>query len=234
MVDPIDARIIAVSGMRFEAQAAAGLGITCVYGMVAAQIEARLCALMEELRREPPKGLISFGTMGGLAPDIECGQWLVARSVIDPAGATHYTDPGWSTTLLRLCRAARYAPVISSERPILKTVEKRQIHQLTGAYAVDMESHIVARVAQRYQLPFVVARVVLDESHEAVPEIAMAGVAADGGTHAMPVLRALAGSPSSLAPLMRLARSSMRARRALDQGRACFGAELGFPLSPKE
>jgi hypothetical protein len=115
LVDPIDARIIAVSGMRFEAQAAAGLGITCVYGLVAAEIEARLCALIEQLRREPPKGLMSFGTMGGLAPDIETGQWLVARSVIDPAGGTHYTDPGWSTTLLRLCRTARYAPVMSSD-----------------------------------------------------------------------------------------------------------------------
>ena len=231
MVAPIDARIIAVSGMRFEAQAAAGLGITCVYGLVAADIEARLCALLEQLQGDPPKGLMSFGTMGGLAPDIETGQWLVARNVIDPDGSTHLTDPGWSTTLLRLCRSARYAPVISSERPILKPLEKRHMHQMTGAYAVDMESHIVARVAERYQLPFVVARVVLDESHEAVPEIAMAGVSADGSTQALPVIKALARTPASFAPLMRLARSSMRARRALDQGRACFGLELGFPLS---
>lgn len=220
--------------MRFEAQAAAGLGITCVYGLVGAEIEARLCALIEELRDQPPKGLMSFGTMGGLAPDIETGQWLVARSVIDPDGNTFYTDPGWSTTLLRLCRSARYAPVICSDRPILKPLEKRQMHQMTGAYAVDMESHIVARVAKRYQLPFVVARVVLDESHEVVPEIAMSGVSADGSTHALPVIRALARTPASFAPLLRLARASMRARRALDQGRTCFGMELGFPLSSEE
>jgi hopanoid-associated phosphorylase len=215
--------------MRFEAQTAAGLGITCLYGLNAVELEQRLCDLLDSLTSDPPKGLISFGTMGGLAPGIETGQWIVARSVIDPKGYTYPTDPGWSTALLRVCRSARYAPVIGSDRPVLHPEDKRQVNQMTGAYAVDMESHIVARVAKRYNLPFVVARVVLDESHEAVPPIALEGVTPDGNTHVIPVVKALIRQPQALMPLLRLARASMRSRRALDQGRALFGLELGFP-----
>jgi hypothetical protein len=215
--------------MRFEAQSAAGLGIACVYSPNSDELERLLVALLDQLDEHPPHGIMSFGVMGALAPDLECGQWIVARSVIDAEGVTRLTDPGWSIALLRLYRSARYAPVISSPRALLTPHAKRHAYQMTGAYAVDMESHVVARVAARYGLPFVVARVVLDRSTDVIPAVALAGLNADGTTHAWPVIKGLMKAPRELWPLLKLARAANRARRALDQGRASFGIELGFP-----
>jgi hypothetical protein len=215
--------------MRFEAQAAAGLGIACIYSPRAEQLEKMLVALLDRLGDHPPRGIMSFGTVGALAPDLECGQWIVARCIIDHDGITRYTDPGWSIALLRLYRSARYAPVISSPRALLTPQDKRHAFQMTGAYAVDMESDVVARVAMRYNLPFVVARVVLDRSTDVIPQIALLGLKDDGTTQVGPVIKGLLRNPRELKPLLRLARAAARARRALDQGRASFGVELGFP-----
>ena len=215
--------------MRFEAQSAAGLGITCIYSPRADELERQLVALLDQLEDHPPHGIMSFGTVGALAPDLESGQWIVARSVIDPDGITRYTDPGWSVALLRLYRSARYAPVISSPRALLTPHDKRHAFQMTGAYAVDMESHVVARIAARYDLPFVVARVVLDRSTDVIPPIALAGLMDDGTTRVGPIIKGLLRDPREIKSLLRLARAANRARRALDQGRASFGVELGFP-----
>ena len=43
----------------------------------------------------------------------------------------------------------------------------------TGAFAADMESHVVARIANERQLPFAVLRVIADPANQRLPPAAI-------------------------------------------------------------
>src|SRR6202008_52779 len=72
--------VIAVTGMAFEARIARGKGVEAVYAARADLLER---ALNEAIARGCA-GIISFGTAGGLAPDLAPGTLIVASSVHSP------------------------------------------------------------------------------------------------------------------------------------------------------
>ncbi|MFW2474193.1 hypothetical protein ACN4GJ_27630, partial [Burkholderia pseudomallei] len=61
------APVIAVAGMAFEARIARGAGVEAVYAARADRLER---ALAEAARAHGCAGIVSFGTAGGLAPDL--------------------------------------------------------------------------------------------------------------------------------------------------------------------
>ena len=72
------------------------------------------------------------------------------------------TDPAWSRRLLNMIDDAVHAPIIGVDEPISQPAAKRELHRATGAAAVDMESHIMARVAAAHRLAFAAVRVIVD------------------------------------------------------------------------
>jgi hypothetical protein len=91
-----DARlpVIAVTGMAFEARIARGPGVESVF---AARSDLLERAISEALARGC-SGIISFGTAGGLSPELEPGTVIIASSVSGPFGVLD-TDPEWSARL---------------------------------------------------------------------------------------------------------------------------------------
>src|SRR6201996_2423405 len=83
--------VIAVTGMAFEARIARGEGVEVVYAARADLLERALSAAVAR----GCSGIISFGTAGGLAPDLEPGALIVAEGVDGPHGRFP-TDPRWS------------------------------------------------------------------------------------------------------------------------------------------
>jgi hypothetical protein len=59
--------------------------------------------------------------------------------------------------------------IVGVNAVISNPADKQKLHALTGAVAVDMESHLVARLAASYDLAFAAVRVVIDPAHRAVP-----------------------------------------------------------------
>ena len=117
---------------------------------------------------------------------------------------------------------------------IAATVEdKRALLRRTGAIAVDMESHVAARVAARHQLPFAAIRIISDTAGEALPPAALVGMASDGGMALGAVLISLARRPAQLPALIRTGRNAGIALRELARvydmlGRAgILGLDLG-------
>ncbi len=83
--------VIAVTGMAFEARIARGNGVEAVYAARADLLER---ALTEAVARGC-SGIISFGTAGGLAPDLAPGTLIVADALDGPFGRIS-TDARWS------------------------------------------------------------------------------------------------------------------------------------------
>ena len=143
------------------------------------------------------RSIISFGVAGGLAPHLRAGDWIVASSIID-AQQSRPTDQTWSKKMLGIIPGARHAPIVGVDSAVTDTTAKREMHVQTGAAAVDMELHLVARLASTHGLSFAAARVVIDPAHRFVPAAALAGMRPSGGTSIMAVMRELIARPSQL------------------------------------
>lgn len=215
--------VIAVTGMAFEARIARGQGVEAVFAARADRLERALA----EATARGCAGIVSFGTAGGLAPDLAPGALVIADAIDGPFGRVQ-TDPGWSARLVaalhdtpvwaRVTRgtmAAVGAPVVSEQ-------EKTSLHRAKGALAVDMESHIAAAFAASRGVPFAVCRAIVDPAWRTLPRAATAGLRDDGSTAILPILRELLKQPSQLGPLLQVAGDARAARTTLIQARHAF------------
>jgi hypothetical protein len=124
---------------------------------------------------------------------------------------------------------AVHAEVAGADAVVASALEKRDLHQETGAVAVDMESHIAAKIAAKHRIPFVACRVIIDPAHRTLPHAATLGLRLDGTPDVPAVFRSLRHKPGQLSDLIRIASDAYIARRALRSGRRQLGVGMGFP-----
>ena len=215
--------VIAFVGMAFEARIAAGPGVLVVCRSAGSQ----LAKVAESAVRQGYRGMLSFGVAGGLASHLRAGDWVVASSVRE-SETVRSTDPAWSRRLLNMIDDAVHAPIIGVDEPISQPAAKRELHRATGAAAVDMESHIMARVAAAHRLAFAAVRVVVDPAHRQVPPAALLAMRPDGRADVSAILRDVMTRPSQLKPLARIAVDAFAARSAMHRVRRLLGPHFGL------
>ena len=217
------AHILAVCGLAMEARIAAGDGVV----VVCSGDRKQLAADLRDAATPATRGIVSFGLAGGLAPGLRPGTCIVARGVL-ALGEGFPVDSAWAERMLAVLPAALHADLAGADRAIQLPSEKRALHTRTGAIAVDMESHIAARVARDRRLPFAAVRVVVDPAERPVPKAALAGQRADGGADARAVASALLARPREFPAVMRLAFDAWTAARALLRCRRQLGERFAF------
>lgn len=192
----LEARILARHGDRGSARVIRAPG-------------ARAAAAALELIEGGATRLASFGFAGGLDPAVGPGTIVRPGRII--AG-----DDEW------ICDGD--GALAGVDAPVLDVARKAALFAATGAAAVDMESHHVARAAREAGIPFQVVRVILDPAARAIPPAALAGMAPDGTTRVGAVVAALLRRPGDLPGLIRLAGDTRRARAALGRAAALLFA----------
>jgi adenosylhomocysteine nucleosidase len=215
--------VIAFVGMAFEAKIAAGPGVL----VVCRNNRHDLAAVAGHAARKGYRGIISFGVAGGLAANLRTGDWVVASHVLE-SQITRSTDAAWSNSLLEAIAGASYAPILGVDSPVAEPTMKRDLHLATGAAAVDMESHMVARLAAAHGLAFAAMRVIVDPHDRAIPPAAVMGMGRDGGADIWAVLRNLIAHPSQLSLLARVAADAIAARAELLRVRRLLGPHFGL------
>ncbi|HNB27349.1 MAG TPA: hypothetical protein PLR41_10350 [Alphaproteobacteria bacterium] len=111
------------------------------------------------------------------------------------------------------------------DRILASPQDKAAAFARTGALAIDMESHHVARAAAAHGLPFIAIRAISDRADEALPACFADFVDAEGGTKMSAVLAALISGRISLRELLAAGRSSRLAHQTLLR---CRGAVAGL------
>ncbi|MBV8563962.1 MAG: phosphorylase, partial [Methylobacteriaceae bacterium] len=139
------------------------------------------------------------------------------------------TDTAWTLRLKAALPGVRVGAVAGSDVMVATAAAKAALRTATGAVAADMESHVVARAAERHRLPFAVARTISDAAHRGLPASAQAGMKPDGGMDLPGVLAALARRPWELPALIRTGVEAEAAFAALLRGRQLLGGTLGGP-----
>ncbi|HVI64951.1 MAG TPA: phosphorylase [Bradyrhizobium sp.] len=215
--------VVAVTCLALEARIALGPGVAVICNHA-----SQLVASLEAAAKRGAAGIISFGIAGGLAPDLDAGDWVVGSGVRTEHG-NFPTDRGWARALLEALPSAVHAEIVGTDTPIAEPEEKRRLHLRTGAVAVDTESHVAARIAAAHRIPFAACRAVIDPAHSVLPPAAMCGLRHDGTADVFAVLRSVVRQPSQLPALTRTALDARVAAAALRRGRRLLGAGLGFP-----
>lgn len=190
------------------------------------EIAARCAA---ELVAAGATRLLSFGVAGGLADGLKSGDLVLPSRVLDPDGNAWSADAAWLAALRRDFPDAADGTLLGVDAAVTDAARKSELRAGSGAAAVDMESHHLARVASEAGLPFLCVRAVADDSGAALPRAAMAAVGPDGSERPLRVALALLKRPGDLPDLLRLARASGSAFRTLGRvgsAGACLGVGL--------
>jgi hopanoid-associated phosphorylase len=209
--------------LSFEAQVAAGPGIAVLCGTAQRYVDK-----LEAAVKQGGSGIISIGIAGGLAPGLAPGHWVVASGVVH-GNERYATDSAWSRRLLDALPTAVLAEISGVDAPVVAKSDKQKLHHETGTVAVDMESHIAARIAAAHGIPFAACRVIIDPAERTLPPAALVGMRADGKADAWAVARSLLRQPRQMFALLRVVADARAARSALFQGRRQLGANLSFP-----
>ncbi|WP_045835306.1 phosphorylase [Hyphomicrobium sp. 99] len=218
--------ILAATGLRAEARVAQRSGR--VKALACGGNEKRLVSLIEEtILGGGIRGIISFGIAGGLRPGLPSGTIVVGTSVI-ANGTTYVADERWSDSLFESLPKAETGAIAASNAVVSRPAEKQDLYMTTGAFAADMESHVVAHLAKQYGLPFAVLRVIADPASQRVPPAAINGLKPDGTPNIPGVLKSLMSQPGQLPDLLRAAAATRRAMQRLFGCHRFLGPGLGF------
>ena len=221
--------ILVACGLKHEARIIERAGFVAVAGGGdAAGLEA---ALERAVAGGGVEAILSAGIAGALDPALRPGDLVIGttpelfsreRGSPEPSSVAPATlDPGLrGGTVERLAELLPHAHVgtITGSDSIAATLDqKRHLRATTGALAVDMESHIAARVAERHSLPFAILRTISDGANHVLPPAALVGMKPDGSMALGAVLASLARNPSQLPALIRTGRDTEKAFNTLER-----------------
>jgi adenosylhomocysteine nucleosidase len=192
-----------VTGLRAEAAIAHRLSRRTAAG-------ASVRAAAEILVQQGARSLMSFGLAGGLDPACRPGQLLIPRRVVATSGV-------WlaDASLTAACGGATVDAMFAGQKIAATARAKAELHRLTGASAIDLESADVAWVAATHGLPFLVVRAVCDPAERDLPPAALAALDSAGGIGLWRVVASVMRQPWQIGPLLALSRDAAAARRTL-------------------
>jgi adenosylhomocysteine nucleosidase len=170
--------------------------------------EARRAETMARiLADEGAEMLVSIGLAGALSPALRPGDLVLPSAVIDEQGARLE-----AASLPDECQSG---DLLGADHIIDGPAAKSRLLSATGAVAVDMESHAVARVAAGRGIRFVIIRAIADPATQALPPTALGAVGPDGEVKTWTTVARLLRRPQDLPDLVRLGRQAAQGLQTL-------------------
>lgn len=218
--------VLVVTGATFEARIAAGENISVV---CSGGDPSRLRSQLDALDPASFRAVISFGVAGGLDHGLRPGDLLVASHVTADARTWHatLTLTGALASALPADRTTLQS-FAAVDAPVMDTTGKAALRAITGASAVDMETHIAARFAHDNKLPWGALRAICDPAQRGLPPLALQALKPGGGVNVFAVLKSLALDPSQLSALVSIGHDTLMAVAALRRARRLLGPGFGL------
>jgi len=225
--------ILAVTGLALEARIAAGPGVDVV---CSGSDPVRLRSLLDLLTPNRYGAVISFGISGALDPALRPGDIVVAEEIksdTDTLPLAPVLAQALAGRLSRNGRAATRGTIAGANAPVMEAATKANLRQLTGAAAVDMESHLAASFGAAAGIPVCAVRVISDPAERSLPQLAMRALQPNGRMDLPAICSDLARNPREIRLLIqagldaRIAFSTLRrVRGLLEFGFGFGGADL--------
>jgi adenosylhomocysteine nucleosidase len=116
-----------------------------------------------------PSAIICVGTAGALVEDLKLGDMAVSAETVLARAPDSIIQCSETLVdaLVRACYSEGMTPKVvrlaTVYEAVLRRGDRERLHRLTGAHAVDMESHAVGLEALRLGVPFACLRVISDD-----------------------------------------------------------------------
>ena len=191
----------------------------------------RAFALARQLTAEGCRGLLSFGTAGGLTADLKPGAVVVPQTIAADDGRVYDTSEPWRDSVLRGLadgESIDTRTMAGSDAVAATVAAKRALAAQTGAVAVDMESHAVAAAAREAGVAFLVIRAVADPVGRTIPDWVLGKISEDGDPRYGTILAGLLKNPWDLPALIGLAGDNGKAIAALRRVAGRLGPSFGL------
>jgi adenosylhomocysteine nucleosidase len=177
--------------------------------------------------------LVSWGCAAALAAGLNPGDLILPERIVCSDGTLLDTDEGWRKRLGSKLdgRMPVYSGLLAeSDRIIAGEDEKRAIFAATGAIALDMESAAAARAAQRFCLPFLAIRSIIDPVDVTIPPSIHNAFDENGVLHVPKMLFHALLRPADFIGVIRLGRHFGAAMQTLRLA-AAIGRATNFALA---
>jgi adenosylhomocysteine nucleosidase len=205
-----------------------GGGMLTVSGIGAKRAQIAAKALLEH----GATALVSWGTAGGLIPELSPGCLVLPRTVLTVGRSVHSVDLLWHEHLwgrLKEKVNLHVGPLAESTAVLVSRKDKEALFSRTNAIAVDMESAAVAAVAKHARVPFIAIRAISDTIDASLPLTALKAFDKFGRLDRWKLLRGLMQHPLDIMPWMRLSRQLHSALSTLVAVTRIAGKSLMLP-----
>ena len=125
-------------------------------------------AAKELIKSFRPDLVISTGYAGGLSPEVRVGDIIVTGEVIHESGKRVISR---SVDGLNPSPPVRRGPILTTNRFIPFSRDKKTLYAKFGASAVDMESFFLGEEAEKSNIPFLSIRAISDAVDQDLPQI---------------------------------------------------------------
>lgn len=215
--------LLVATGFTREARIVAQPDVHVIPGGGVAQTLERLL----EAQAADACAIASFGLTGALQDGLAIGDWIIGERLTGAIAAE--TDPAWRDALKRRLPDARIGTFFADGSMIASVDHKRALGREHGAHAVDMESHIAAKVAARHGLPFMVVRIVSDGVEHMLPPAITVSMKPGGAIDSRAMIGSLLRQPGQLPVFATSMVYAVKAFRGLARGHVAIGPRLAFP-----
>ncbi len=162
--------------------------------------------------------LISWGCAAALDETLKPGDLVLADTLIDAEGAQISINPDWhgyTQNLLSTTLKVHVGSLAESKGIVAASQDKKQLHNQTGAVALDMETIAIAKVAKQHQLPFLAIRAIADPVSMNLPKAINHSLNNEGDVVLSKLLLFIALHPAELPGLINLGLHFNKAKNTL-------------------
>lgn len=195
----------------------------------ASALRAEACA--DTLCDAGARLLLSVGLAGALDSSLASGMVVTARAVHLADGMRMSADPGLLALLVQgTANPLPFEASFGADEAIGQVARKKSLSASGSGFSecgfVDMETHGVARAANRHRRPWAALRAIADDATTPLPEWTLGSVRADGSIDLSRPVLGLMRRPLDLPLALRLAQANKAALAALSGPVATAIAEL--------
>jgi len=154
--------------------------------------------------------ILITGTCGALSPELEPGDIVLPKIILTEAQSSYQVNLIWHhqvySVLSGMPVTIHTKNLLSTNRIISLTNEKKMKHQIFETCAVDMESAAIIEMANKNQIPALVIRIVIDPSNFTVPDFVLKNSDIYGDANIVPLLYSCFKNPANIYQLFKLSR----------------------------
>jgi nucleoside phosphorylase len=159
--------------------------------------------------------LISWGTAAGLSEMLKPGDLLLPDLILDNSEKKYSTDALFNERLIKSLPNELFFErgLLCESVDILTNKEdKRTLHEKSNAFACDMESATIAKLAHQKGIPFNAIRVVTDDYQTSIPKSVYSSINKKGDFSPLKFLGNIVLNPLEIGQVNQLAKNFAKAK----------------------